>query len=231
MPISLLLFLAVSGCPSHDTTAYKGHRVLAWAIAKESGDVSGFASGAIKPETSLKLEPTKDCVVTYEWGAVEAGGWMEEPMVSKTIRYDGGSAQGSASLVEPQWSFHCFRKPVIVVTFISPLGTTKSAKLDNMVTGELKGTRGELEDLAMTSLVDGGYDYDEGVKTIAQKSRTVTGFSLMPSRCREVLVRAGPKAVGVCVVPGPGGADGVGETGVLGFPAEVVFDLRGTRHE
>ena len=199
MLLSVSLSFLLPACSARDGSdgaaarrAYGGHRVLVWAVDKETREARGFAQGTVRPGGELKLTPADGYAVTFSAGQVANATvsdfrreW-QEPSVPFTTRHATGSTESSRDLATPFVHVeYGINEPLASVAYIAPVGSLRSERLKPLLAGEFKGDTGELEDLLLAAALDQLLDLQqltEAYDVLGRTSRREQWARLMDDR-------------------------------------------------
>lgn len=162
--LPLLAVAVLSGCHSDRTRAtakdapgaekYQHHRILIWAIDKQTHRIKGFTEKTIAPGQEVTLEPVEAYEVRVETGLIEKvtvtdfrREWQEDHIPFK-IAHGTGWSEGTKDLVSPFVHYeYGIGEDLDSVVVGVPVGTIDSPSLLKQLEQQQTGTAAELEDL------------------------------------------------------------------------------------
>ncbi|MBW3539497.1 MAG: hypothetical protein KY476_04440, partial [Planctomycetes bacterium] len=181
------------------TDQYQRHRVLIWAIDKESHDIRGFDEKTIQPDRQIELEPVQGYKVRCEAGPIKKvtisdfrREWQEDHVPFK-ISHGTGSAEGTMDLRSPFLHMvYGINEELDSVLVALPIGTIEAGPLAKLVAPDYSGTAAELEDLLRVAALDPNYDDSIGLYDLVELYRLL-GRSERTDHWRRLLDRGTPR--------------------------------------
>jgi hypothetical protein len=166
--LPLLAVAVLAGCHSDRSRAtakdasgaekYQHHRILIWAIDKQTHRIKGFTEKTIAPGHEVTLEPVEGYEVGVETGPIEKvtvtdfrREWQEDRIPFK-ISHSTGWSEATNDLVSPFLHYeYGIGEDLDSVVVGVPVGTIDSPSLLKLLKQKHTGTAAELEDLLFTA--------------------------------------------------------------------------------